>query len=166
MKKLTVAVLIFILLFVFGNISFAATSILKKSDSPADTVNNPNAEILANEFTDTAMAEFSSVSAQISSGVVSFRTHDYAFKMAKTLLDSGIDAKTITMIMQKASAWYGNALVAVYNEKNYSAVIEGYVNKIADLFNQQQLDVKAQSQIAFMATEHLQMMHSLFKDIR
>ncbi len=125
--------------------------------------NNPEADVIAQEFSQKAMNEFKSINhPQLDYAAVSSKVNEYAQKFAGILLDAGPDSKTAGTIMQQASVWYGQSLQELFNAKPYNSVIQAYSAKIADLFNQQHLNMDTQSKIVDMTSDNLESFNDLF----
>jgi len=124
---------------------------------------NPEAGVIAQEFSRKAMNEFISVNdPQLDYAAISSMVDEYAQKFAGILLDAGLDSKTAGMIMQEASVWYGQSLENLFNAKPYNSIIQAYSAKIADLFNQQHLNMDTQSKIVDMTSDNLESFNDLF----
>ncbi len=124
---------------------------------------NPEAGAIAQEFNRKAMNEFESADhPELDQVAISSKVDEYAQKFAGILFDAGLDSKTAGMIMQQASVWYGQSLEELFNAKPYNSVIQAYSTKIADLFNQQHLNMDTQSKIVDMTSDNLESLNDLF----
>jgi hypothetical protein len=124
---------------------------------------NPEAEAIAQEFTQNVMNKFESAEhPELDQAAISDKVDDYSQKFAGILLEAGLDVKAAGMIMQQAAVWYGQSLDDLFNEKPYNAVIQAYSDKIAGLFSKQQLTMDVQSEIVDMSSDNLESLNDLF----
>ncbi|MFA5725694.1 MAG: hypothetical protein WC937_05505 [Candidatus Omnitrophota bacterium] len=122
--------------------------------------------LLAQDFSQQAMDKFQSINdTELNYAGINDQVDGYAQNFAKILLKAGVDQKTAGMIMQKSAAWYGQALVDLFNGKPYNQIIQDYSSKIADLFSQQHLNLNAQSEIVDMASDNLESLNTLFRGL-
>ncbi len=126
--------------------------------------NNPEADVIAQDFSQKAMNEFKSADhPQLDQVAISSKVDEYAQKFAGILFDAGLDSKRTGTIMRQASVWYGQTLGDLFNGKPYNPLIQAYSAKIADLFSQQHLSLDAQSKIVDMTSDNLESLNSLFR---
>ncbi len=124
---------------------------------------NPEAGAIAQEFSRKAMDEFRLADhPQLDPVAISDKLNEYAQKFAGVLLEAGVDPKTVDMIMQQSSVWYGQSLEDLFGAKPYNSVIQAYSDKIAGLFNQQHLTMDTQSKIVDMTSDNLESFNDLF----
>ncbi|MDD5692545.1 MAG: hypothetical protein PHP10_05145 [Candidatus Omnitrophica bacterium] len=124
---------------------------------------NPEAEAIAQEFTQNVMNKFKSAEhPELDQAAISDKVDDYSKRFAGILLEAGLDAKTAGMIMQQVALWYGQSLDDLFNAKPYNIVIQAYSAKIADLFSKQQLNMDTQSKIVDMTSDNLESLNDLF----
>ncbi|MFA4989855.1 MAG: hypothetical protein WC576_03695 [Candidatus Omnitrophota bacterium] len=122
--------------------------------------------LLARDFSQQAMDKFQSINdTELNYAGINDQVDAYAQKFAKNLLKAGVDQKTAGMIMQKSAAWYGQALVDLFNGKPYNQIIQDYSSKIADLFSRQHLGLDTQSAIVDMTSDNLESLDTLFRGL-
>jgi len=124
---------------------------------------NTDAGAIVQEFSQKAMNAFESADRpDLDQVAINSKVNEYAQKFSGILLGVGLDQKTVSMIMQQASVWYGQSLEDLFNAKPYNAVIQAYSDKIAGLFNQQHLTMDTQSKIVDMTSDNLESFNDLF----
>ncbi len=164
MKKAIAVFFISSLLIPGLSFSFAFASTAVGRDASSGKQITAEVSQMAQDFTSSAMSEFESIDdTQLSYAEISSKVQEYSQNFSKALLDSGVELKTSGMIMHEASVWYGRALEALFNGKDYNQVIQEYSAKIADLFNQQHLGVELQSNIVAMTSDNLESVNFLFQ---
>jgi hypothetical protein len=123
-------------------------------------------DALAQDFSQKAMNEFKSINdLQLNYAAVSSKVDEYSQNFARILLATGVGTPRSGIIMQKAAAWYGQALEDLFNGKPYNPIIQDYSGKISDLLNQQHIGLDAQSSIVTMTSDNLEALDTLFQEL-